>query len=967
VALTRKYTEPNRVAFKLRYFLSSRNDRLALVERRALARLELPVANFIVHCSQFSIEEFHASAGASLLKKICKHVLPVIAAGGKTGAAARARANTYEDTVGGDIIKPAKAILMEVMGSCLATLDQTELSQLYKDLASPNDVAASSEPAPCSRTIRGLVPHLRDKKLHDVAAGILDILEHTLTQELATRLATRPKTPLIEELIDAAELKSAPLAAIRQTLEELRAIGEWLSSPSRPDTEVLNMILETVDDETLGKLVAQAWPERAAHDRYGAEPAAMDAAKKFAEECDGHALQTWHDALATQLRRRNRTDAARAAESVLPNGEEPRARLNISAAARAVLHRLDQSARVRAGAPHNWNDLRTGLRNQTLAWMLRVMPPDLRIAMLRTLSPDDLSALRAVLEAPAESAHVKPMVAPDIEKVQNDELHARQSRVEDILASLHEALAGQDRPAALVKLGMLGRAVAHLEAFHKACGIAMPDVLGRSLTNAVARMRALLCGEESDAVPLRVLGELSDLELGQLRAASASLAPFGLLADKSELKSEIRTRSALPGDADAAMDQLLECLTDTRATLRDIVSGLRDVAGILVRHNMRRAALGEQGSADDNDSLAYDTVQRALTRYTQLNAGGQAHLRQALARYPDITGGALVGRLLSLAQASASFPPEHTERLNTLLSVLGMAGRVEGHLYAACMGDAMPEDGSAAPAGTYDEGHAGSRDLDAALAGEFGVEWDETSGLYFPIVTAARHLRFAQHLSARLDADGSRLRSVGLRTGDGNVSWFLASRAFAADVLPQPGISLAVKGVSARGRQVEYPGFDPALDGAERQAAVAQALQALQDLAGSDAPALTAWIHHGVVDAFSTALSWPQHGSPLKLPNGDRVLALHAPQDMAEFRIERQPEGNYLIETTLLYTAIGKALGRNSLTGESEPVALDPARSRLSAAFCLATDSMNTPPRLEGAVDIRYRLALPGAIAQAEG
>jgi hypothetical protein len=46
---------------------------------------------------------------------------------------------------------------------------------------------------------------------------------------------------------------------------------------------------------------------------------------------------------------------------------------------------------------------------------------------------------------------------------------------------------------------------------------------------------------------------------------------------------------------------------------------------------------------------------------------------------------------------------------------------------------------------------------------------------------------------------------------------------------------------------------------------------------------------------------------------------------------------------------------------------LDPARSRLSAAFCLATDSMNTPPRLEGAVDIRYRLALPGAIAQAEG
>jgi hypothetical protein len=943
----------------------------------ATARLEKSMAAFIVRWGRREFDELAPRTGAKLLQAACRDTLPLGAgASAKVdirdahAGTSRERANTHDDTVGGAALVPAKAALKDAIRPCLAGLALTDLSLLYNDLHGP------------SQDVRYLIDY-QPEKLRAIAAGMLDVLEQAAAQALATRVGE----VLLNRLFDAAARRPPDPPAVRSALEQLGGIGQWLSSPTRPETEVLNLILDSLTDAALGRLAAQAWPELSARDeRYGADPAAMAAAVMFLDACDGVALQLWRDALQTQLRRRKRVVAAQAAETIWRDSGRRGPRESM----RAAKTLLEQTAQKLAGRLPTVSVLHARIRDEALALALQHVPTALRIAGLRTLQPRDLSALRYSLDTSVDMTHLKTTVGSNVDTVREDILKAAGRAVEDALASLHDVMAVSDRAAASIQFGTLGHAVRRLEETRQAFDAPMPRMLAQSLEHTVRRMHALLRGDPQGSDSAGALHALCDIELGQLRTAIGPLARFGTLVDKRELVAEIKARAVLPPGADDVMDRLMDTCASADATIFDILGRLRDIAEILVRHNERLSDLGEEISADSNEQLAHEVVRAALHRYKQRDGNGQARLRQAMARHPGITGATLHEVLGLLADVSTTQAPEESARLSRHLAMLGLAGRVEGHLHGACMGDedtgadaaraANAADGAvgADAAGAADgvdpadapdtaDAHAGpapgfGADITAgpalrlAIASEFGVDWDRAKQTAWPCMTREHHLLFKQYLAAPPSADAATARPVILPMEDGEASWFSVSEAYARDVLEQPGISLAVEGISARGHPVHYAGFDPTLRGQARLAAAGAAMRALRALAGDTVLALTRLIHRGALDAFVTALAKMPQNSPLQLPDGRRVQIPHATPDVAEFRVKRQADGRYLVEATLVYSALDMAVSRVPPGGRYVTIALDSARSRVTATFALATDALGGNPCLWTAEELRYRL-----------
>jgi hypothetical protein len=972
----------------------------------ATVRLEKSMAHFIVRWGRREFDELAPRTAAKLLQAACRDTLPlgaVASAKVDTPAthtdASRERANTHDDTVGGAALGPAKAALKDAIRPCLAGSALTDLSLLYNDLHAP------------SQDVRYLIDY-QPEKLRAIAAGMLDVLEQAAAQALATRVGE----VLLNRLFDAAARKPPDPPAVRSALEQLQGIGQWLSSPSRPETEVLNLILDSLTDAALGRLAAQAWPELSARDeRYGADPAAMAAAVMFLDACDGAALQLWRDALQTQLRRRKRVVAAQAAETLWRGSGWGGPRESM----RAAKTLLEQTAQKLTGRLPIVSVLHARIRDEALALALQHVPTALRIAGLRTLQPRDLSALRYSLDTSVDMTHLKTTVGSNVDTVRDDILKAAGRAVEDALASLHDVMAAGDRAAASIQFGALAHAVRQLEETRQAFDAPMPPMLVQSLEHTVRRMHALLHGDPHGSDRAGVLHALCDIELGQLRTAIGPLARFGTLVDKRDLGAEIKARAVLPPGADDAMDRLMDTCASADATIFDILGRLRDIAEILIRHNERLSDLGEEISADSNEQLAYEAVSAALDRYKQRDANGQARLRQAMARHPEITGATLHEVLAILADVSAAQAHEESARLSRHLAMLGLAGRVEAHLHGACMGDedasadaahpanaaygaagadaaegvggvdaaetpdalgapdaagepdaACAPDAAKAPdaAGAPDaaDAHPGppgvggdiraGQALRLAIASEFGVDWDQARQTARPCMTRDHHLLFRQYLAAPPSADAATARPVSLPVEGGEASWFSVSEAYARDVLWQPGISLAVEGISARGHPVHYAGFDPTLQGDARLAAAGAAMRALRALAGDSVLALTRLIHRGALDAFVTALAKMPENSPLQLPDGTRVQIPHATPDVAEFRVKREADGRYLVETTLVYSALDMAISRVPPGGGYVTIRLDSARSRATATFALATDARGENPCLWSAEELRYRL-----------
>jgi hypothetical protein len=501
---------------------------------------------------------------------------------------------------------------------------------------------------------------------------------------------------------------------------------------------------------------------------------------------------------------------------------------------------------------------------------------------------------------------------------------------------------------------------------------------------------------------------MSDAELGELRAAIASLSPFGALIDKPTLRSAIGVRSRIPFSANNAMDALIDTLLDTGAGIAQVYGALRDAADILVRLNMRRAAMGEEVSADSNDALAHDAVRPAIDRLAGRDDTNGAHRKPVTMRERGITGETLCGPLYRLAEWSAGQPHDEVARLNACMATLTMAWHLERHLYAAI---------TELDAGSVVLPHTQSAQttedilddtLRMAMAGEFGIEWDNAAQAARPCIARPLHALFERHLVAPPASGPLRSSSVRLYAADGTSSWFLVSEEFVRDMLDRPGMALAVEGVSPRGHAVHSAGFSTRLDKDARRAVLGTAMHALRELAGAAVPALTQWMHSGLSDAFAAALAAFPDGYPLHLSNGLRARMPTAAPDATDLRVRREADGQYSVEAFLTWAGIASlplidrrtadmrphsitsrpgnsgvlvsdnrpsiatrplidsrpvmerspAIEELPAAGQTDTVALDPARSHIRAAFVLAADARGAVSGLRGTPDIRYSLAV---------
>jgi hypothetical protein len=847
-----------------------------------------------------------------------------------------------------------------------------------------------------------------------VADGILDALEQALAEALSTSIGKC----LFDRLLKAARCTPGNAQEVGKALEQLQGIGLWLAVPARPAAHVLARMLAIVSDQELGQLAAQAWPELAVQDeRYGAEPAEMRAAVAFINTCDGQALETWRDALRMQLDERKCLAAGKAVQAV--NTAIDRNRLD--AGMRATYHWLDGMASTLTGLLPGASVLRARTRAETLTLVLNHVPDEWRVACLRALTAHDLSRLKA-LAAPGGASALDTTVSETVQAVQADMLGTDQRTVEDALAAVHGAIAGKDRGLAITHLGTLARTLNELRSTQAAFDIAMPEALTESLEHVVTCMRGMLLdggqddgagGSENNrgsgvARDIRIVRGMSDVELGELRAAVSSLSPFGMLMDEPTLRSAIAVRSRIPSSVSNAMDTLIGALLDTDAGTAQIYGALRDAADILVRLNIRRAAMGEEISADSNDELAHDALRPAIDRLARRGDTNNAHRNPIMMRERGITGETLCGPLYMLAEWSAFQPHEEVARLNVCMATLTMAWHLERHLYASITN---LDGGNAVLAHTQSTQTMEVVDDDAlraAVAGEFSIEWNNAAQTARPCIARPLHALFEQYLAAPPAGGLPRSRSVRLYATDGTPTWFLVSEKFMHYMLDRPGMALAVEGVSTRGHSVHSADFSTRLDKDARLAALGAAMHALRELAGAAVPALTQWMHRGPPDAFAAALAEFPDGYPLHLSNGLRARFPTVAPDATNFRVRREADGQYSIETLLTWAGIASlpligarpadmelrtisrqprnkgvlvtdnrpsvasrpltsgrpvagslpAIDRLSAVEQTGTVKLDPARSRIRAAFALAADAHGTVTGLRGTPDIRYSLAV---------
>ncbi|CAM3593653.1 hypothetical protein BOSP111201_14625 [Bordetella sputigena] len=923
------------LSYTVRYFLAGRQKRAAMRIERAEARLTVSMHRFIDQWKRREIDELRPHQGARLLGEAC--------------AAARPSGQEI-----------AQSAMMAILRHCLAAIKEPEeLSQLYNDLVAPRPVT------------RALADR-QSASLRDVAAHMLDALEQALAEALAERIGT----PLLGRLLVISEHSRDAAHKVRETLEQLHGIGLWLSSASRSPARILSHTLDILTDDELGQLAAQAWPELSVRDEhYGAEAPRLRAALAFLEVCEGEALATWRAAVQLQLDGRKRLVAVRTAhvvDSVVDPGR-------LGEAMRAVYGQLDNAAIVLTGKLHNANLLRASVRTDVLLQVLRHLPESWRGQGLRALRARELSSIKSSLADSPGLTAMDTSVTALINSVQEDMLDTDRRSVEAALAALHEAIAVRDRTVAVSRLGALVDALQELNATLRAFSIDMPATLDDSLRQLLDRMRSLLPGGRGDKENGKALRGLSDAELGALRQAASKLSPYGTLLDRNALKSAIALRSGIPARADQAMDALLASLADGGASLADVHARLRDVADVLVRLNERRVAMGEETSADANDALVADVVERAIAR------AAVPVERQSMQRL-GLTGATLFEPLYALADWISRQPRDEALRLDRCAARLTIARRLEHSLHDALCRQGETDD---APDKSDDDA------LRAVLAGEYGIEWEAGNFLARPCISRATHAAVEARLKAAIgdlgaddaddadDADeadnaddpdeagwehlphglggdpgrsGERgghagpARSIRLYAADGESAWFLVDQRFEHDMLGGPGMALAVEGVNAQGITVCSPGFSVRLDKDARFAAVGAAMHALRELSGGAMPALLQCLHRGIPKAYTAAIAAGPERLLLHLPDGSRVGCPTTPPAATEFRVRRETDGEYSVAVFLTWTGTANL----PLPGAK---AVDPSRSFVKAAFVLAADAQGRMYALRETVDLRYRLA----------
>jgi hypothetical protein len=837
---------------------------------------------------------------------------------------------------------PPEATLRANMASCLAELDADALFTLYNRLTARPDAT------------RELIQFL-PVGLQAIAADWLDLLEQALVQELSARTGAGH----VRALVTAAMRGEVDKTATEYALGQLQAIAQWLASPpTRPDAQVTALMLETLSDDDLGLLVAQAWPDTSpAQDTTVGDEAASSAA-----------WQGWRSALRTQLQRRGLQAATRARNTLRRADQQGR---SLGMAVLSAYADLDSKAMSLAGGFSVARDLRDRLRNHALMIALRPLPAALRYAGLVKLPATGLSSLRRSIRTDPrdgdghddrDDRDITESVAQAIDAVCAGVLATHQQSVKDKLAALDAALARQDRAAATTSLKRLSVVVARLTQVQSAFDVPLSDPLDAGLREAVRRMRALLPsrlvagtpGEMPDDAP----GTLSDAEIGNLRTAAPFLKPFGALFDKQAMAAEIRARKSTPDIARGQLHALIDAIAEPVACPFQVALQVRDIADAMVRYVSRCQTLGDVMGTDDRTDLVNAWVDDALASHA-----GAAHpdAWENARRHTGRFGAALRPLAPTLAGYSGNLSERDAARLGPMLVVLEFACYVVYSLHHVC---ALKAGRNAAESANLEL--KGPRDPEtmAAIGAEFGVDLDPATELARPRLSAARHERFEQALAtAKVHSAGAEAPTAA--TADavaeefplpgGEKKSFMVAPSFSHEVLRRPGISLAVSGVNERGHLIRA-GFAPGLAAADRPAAIGAVLQALHTLAGGAATPLTRLIDRRAAGVFLTFLAATDDEPLVRLPDGGGIVPRGEPE--LHFDLRRWPEGDYLLAVTLAYRAVDRAYRLVLGDGAKADVALDPSCSRVMATFCLMVDADGVPTGLHAPLDIRYRLAI---------
>ncbi|CAM3812947.1 hypothetical protein [Bordetella flabilis] len=726
---------------------------------------------------------------------------------------------------------------------------------------------------------------------------------------------------------------------------------------------------------------------------------------------------SWRSGLRIQLHHRDARAAASAAEAVR---HSDRLGGSIATAIRDVYTMLDRQALSLAGGFPTAGALREHLRDEALALALQYLPAALRHAGLLKLPARGLASLRGSMNSLPELLPLQATVGQSVGAVCEGVLDIHHKAVDVALESLRHAIARGDRAGASVCMKRVGMALARLAEVDTAFQAPMPAALHGAVQDAVARTRELLFGhpagsgmqearmqevateevatskagtqevatssagtQAADMPPASTsdpgmpedlpgrLRQLSDAELGNLRAAAGAVAPFAVLVDKAALMAEIRRRSGMPDPARGQLAALLDAVAAPGSSVFDIVARLRDIADTLMDFMQARVLLGDPMDTDDRTALVNAWVDQVLD-----GRGGAmpaAALRDAI-RHAGMMGAALRQLVPALAQYAADLSGRDTARLTRTLVVLQMACYVVYSLRHACQARA---DGMAAPADDALPDHPA---LWQAIANEFGVQWCCATETARPRLSAADHQRFEAALLARADARTVRWTPVNLPVPGEGEQWYMVAGAFAQDALRRPGISLALDGVGAQGGTVHHPGFDPLLAGQERLAAAGAAVKALHRLAGRSAKALTTLMCQRAADAFVTVLAQQDEPAFQTAEAGGRAAVEPA---CMHVHLQRWPEGDYHLRFRLRYRVPGGSEDAVGMAGAedaedvadaedaadtmgTEGAAPSGSVAHIDATFCVALDTDGAMTGLAEPLDVRYRLAAPAPAVHSE-
>lgn len=809
----------------------------------------------------------------------------------------------------------------------MARLGTTDLAALRHGLL--------SQPDRWESVLAGL-----DVKRHDAAYHLLVHIQAGLKAELSVRrevLVAEACAEPLRRMIGIFSGQDVDAAAMNLELERLSVSVGMLKSKDETLPSFLTPSLQGFSDEQLGDMARglSSWAD----------------AQETASRSD--LLNALHDAARQQVHLRGREAARRASEILL----DVQRGTSSKSLYRDAYGSLDRAVSRLSGTCTTVSPRAAEWRDELLVIALQAVAPTQIERHLSAIDTDELATLKTRVQALRTAGTEQTPLELAIDTEYRTQLDHYQGKISEAVNRLNQDMAGDDRGAVSVQLARLGAVVVAIEGFLFVFKQPMPDHMRQDLKKAVNGALQRLRAPENAVGPLsRVsISRLSNAELGCLRLASDGLANYDLTIARDADKAEIAVRRQHEKASEAEQAAILmRVLADTAATASDTVKALRDVVQTALRQLRICSDLGVMMGSDDRADLACNLAQASIEAMAEKDADA---LRSAgnFDRYC----GPLLRTLPSMRFALVDLADE--EEPETQAAIRRMSPMLEYLIFflQSLNGELMRKGAASQRQGTTADvsqtlpDDVLPQDLRAALAEEFGLDVIGKSSIVVPTITSRQRRILNTELSAPPTPRTAEIKTVELRLTSGETRSFDVSGQFAADGISRESIGLSIRGVNAEGKVVQYGNTWPTLTGLARSLAMADALQALEQLAGQSSIAITRIMNQQIGGGFLVALGQLNGDWPTKLTDGTPVMP--GGDGVMDFDLERRPEGHFILNATVTFPSPRTALRQSGSAG-MDGVRLDPNQSRVVLTVGLLLGPDGDIQGVAEPVDIRFRL-----------